>query len=165
MVLPLLDAHPGDGVPALGSPWEAQVERSLRQDPSGWTAEALSVGRAWVLLGWVEDAATRVVRSRDRELLRTAVSALVVVAAGPLDRRDVWVVAGLLRRAADLAGLRWDHAVDQLPGEPHPVGGVPADTPPTHEEVGAGSTFAFRRRPRSFDPVALERRLSRARPC
>ena len=94
-------------------------------------------------------------------LLRTAVSALVVVAAGPLDRRDVWVVAGLLHRAADLAGLRWDHAVDQLPGEPHPVGGVPADTPPTHEEVGAGSTFAFRRRPRSFDPVALERRLSR----
>lgn len=157
MVHALLDAHPGDGVPALGSAWEAQVERSLRQNPSGWRAGELSVGRAWVLLGWVEDAATRVVRSRDRELLRTAVSALVVVGAGPLDRRDVRVVAALLRRAADLAGLRWDHAAGHLAW----LAGLASATPPTHEEVGAGSSFAFRRRPPTFDPAALERRLSR----
>ncbi|WP_336392844.1 hypothetical protein [Klenkia terrae] len=165
-VLRLLDAHPGNGVPAIGSPWEREVEESLadRDWRAAVQAEGLSRDRSWVLLGWVEDAATRVARDCHRSTLTTAAYALAMLEVGRVDRRDVLVVAALLHRAADLAGLRWDRGVEDAVARAGGLGAtwlptVPAATPATHGESGAGRSFAFVRRPATFDPVALERRL------
>ncbi len=58
-----------------------------------------------MLLSWVEDAASLVVVERRPELVDRAAFAMSLLEASPLDRRDVMLVAVLVRRASTLVGL------------------------------------------------------------
>ncbi|SDD88300.1 hypothetical protein [Auraticoccus monumenti] len=125
--------------------------------------------QAWPLLSWAEDAATEVGRRGDEELVVRAVLAFCLLGASPLDRRDVQVVAALLRRACDLAGLDFLSLARTGCEAAGPLGvtcwswltHTSTRTPATHEEVGAGWTFTFRRRPSDFDVDRLLARLTR----
>lgn len=137
----------------------------------GWSARVASLGRdqAWVLLSWAEDAAATVVRRRDEDLVVRVVLALCLLGASPLDRRDVQVVAALLRRACDLAGLDFLALARTGCDAAGPLGRTcwgwlahTSDrTPATREEVGAGGGFAYRRRPSGIDVDRLLARFGR----
>ena len=85
-----------------------------------------------------------------------------------LDRRDIAVVAALLRRGADLVGLNYVESVTEGCSWAEEGLGrtaldllmhAPTSTSATHVEIGDGATFAFERRPPDFDVADLERWL------
>ncbi len=172
-VLDVLDRAPTGEAPGAG--WTADVERSLADAPDAWVAavaaEGLSKDRAWVLLSWVEDAASRLVRERRRDLVERAAFAMSLLEASPLDRRDVMVVAMLVRRGTTLAGLPFDKPVSRGCARAGELGTrceqwllrITDATPSTHEEVGEGRDLRFVRRPTSIDPDALLARFGRKR--
>lgn len=117
----------------------------------------------------MEDAASRGVAERRPDLVETAAFAMSLLEPSPLDRRDVMVVAALVRRGADLAGADFPALVrsgcdragvlgDRCLQWPWWVSDV---TPDTHEEVGTGSDFRFRRKPSHIHVDRLERWLGR----
>jgi hypothetical protein len=122
-----------------------------------------------VLLGWAEEATGEAVASSRPVLLETVAFALALLEASPLDRRDVMIVGILLHRAAALTGADFEEHVRRGCARAGALGErclewLPRVTdrlPSTHEEVGHGPTFEFRRTPPSFDPAALERKLTR----
>lgn len=155
--------------------WFLRVEQSLSTQPDQWlaairTAGALSTDRAWALLSWVEVAATQVARSGSLDLVECAAFARSLLWKCELDRRDISVVESLLSRSAQVAGIhRADYAAAVKAGCARAVefGAMAQEsllsaspsTPPSHAEEGAGASFAFRRRPASFDVEELERWL------
>ncbi|WP_432477898.1 hypothetical protein [Nocardioides sp. GXQ0305] len=174
-VLQLLDAYPPGGDDERRQ-WASEVRASLEERPEAWVAavgppgsDGLTERRAWVLLGWAEVTTGDVVATSRPDLIETVALALALLEASPLDRRDVMVVGILLHRAAVLtdadfeqrvrrgcarAGVLGERCLEWLPG-------ITDRLPNTHEEVGHGPTFAFRRKPPAFDPAALERKLAR----
>lgn len=149
--------------------WAEKVERSLREDTDLWLRAAddgdLSRDRAWILLAWVESAASDVVISRRPELVETAALAMSLLEDGPLDRRDVMVVASLVRRAALLARLEFTGLTDAGCRRAATRGRqcarwlsrVSPDTPPTHVEVGSGDGFRFERQPPRTDIATVRK--------
>lgn len=149
--------------------WAEEVERSLREDTDRWLRAAdhgdLSRDRSWILLAWVESAASDVVISRRPELVETAALAMSLLEDGPLDRRDVMVVASLVRRAALLARLEFTGLADggcQRAGTrgrrcAEWLSQVSPDTPPTHVEVGSGDGFRFERVPPGTHDATVRR--------
>ncbi len=124
----------------------------------------------WTLLGWAEVAASRSVRVVDHALLRLALAVLTIVdTASLLDHRDVLVVAGLLRRAADLVGLDPHEAaleVCRLPVvetmDRSVLGWFSQASPASnsyHREVGRRASFRFERVTRDIDVERLQRRF------
>lgn len=175
-VLELLDRSPATTDGAGRRSWFDDVTGSLQGAPAEWTAAAgpiedrsLGKDRAWVLLSWVEDAASLIGRDRRPELVETAAFAMSLLEASPLDRRDVMVVAMLVRRATTLSDLDFAMLARRGCDRAGLLGArcrtwllaITDATPSTHEETGSGATFAFRRKPAGFDPVALERKLTR----
>lgn len=176
-VLDLLDGSPPMGADQPRSRWWREVERSLDSERSSWVravgppgSGGLAKDRAWVLLSWVEDAADAIVNQRREDLLRTTAFALSLLEASPLDRRDVMVVALLLRRASTLADLDFDrlvtagcHDAGELGEACRPWLSRVVDSSPsppsTHTEVREGSTLHFRRTPQDVDVDRLERWL------
>lgn len=161
----LLDEHPGVTVGGWGS-WHDRVAHHLA-GPRGATLEGEDAELVWVALGWVELSASRVVQTMDDGLLRLGIAFLAVIDdAEVLDRRDVQVVGGLLRRACELIGSRIEVEVEAVRLLPHRgVGGSAVldwlgQTPPPlntlHAEVGEGSSFLFVREPTSADVELLE---------
>jgi hypothetical protein len=162
--LALLDDWPADA--ARQPDWRAAVERSLRRDRPKWIAGAdeLTRDRSWVLLGWSETAASLVVAGRRGRAsrVRAIAFAFAVLAASPLDRRDIQVVAALVRRACVLAGLDFHrlarrgcrHAGALGDGTWAWLRNAPASTPATHRETGTGSSFLFERVSGRPEPVA-----------
>lgn len=151
--------------------WRSDVEASLGADSEAWLA-AVSAGtlnqdRWWLVLSWVEHAASAIAATGRPELVELSAFALSLLENGPVDGREAMLVGGLVRRAAKHAGLdflplvaggcaragargeqclRWlSKATDRLP--------------PTHREVGEGRTFRFERKPKTFDEQAFIRRL------
>ena len=114
-VLDVLDDAPTGDEPRAA--WLADVERSLAGAPDAWVeavgSDGLSQDRSWVLLAWVEDAASQLVRERRRDLVELAAFAMSLLEAGPLDRRDVMVVAMLVRRGSTLAGIPFEAPVSR----------------------------------------------------
>jgi hypothetical protein len=174
-VLQLLDSYPDAGGEDRRREWASQVRESLEGRPEDWVAavgpegpSGLAEPRAWVLLGWAEVTAGEVVASSRPGLLETVAFALALLEASPLDRRDVMIVGILLHRAATLTGADFDRRVRRGCARAGALGArclewLPRVTdrlPSTHEEVGRGSAFEFRRKPPSFDPAALERKLT-----
>jgi hypothetical protein len=150
----------------------SRVQRSLDDAPQDWVTGVSAIGhldqdRAWILLGWIEMAASRIVRARSSELLVTGAFAMSLVALGPLDWRDCSVVASLLRRAAHLSGLDYATSVEMGCVRATPLDGegrevlvhASARTPSTHHESGAGRTFSFVRPEPDFDVEDLARWL------
>ncbi|MQA77676.1 MAG: hypothetical protein GEV10_04210 [Streptosporangiales bacterium] len=149
--------------------WADEVQRSLRDDPGAWLEAAgrgeLSRGRSRVLLGWVERSASSVVVSRSAELVEAGAFAMSLLEDGALDTRDVMVVASLVRRAADLAGLDFagsvragcERAGDRGARCLEWLRRVSERTPPTHIEVGSGAHFRFQRVPSEIDTERLMR--------
>lgn len=172
----ILDDHPDAG-PDASRRWVDEVRRSLTLDPGGWLrhvgaeggdAVAMTKDEAWALLGWVETAASFVVADRRADLVAPMAFALSLSGAGPLDLRDVMVVGSLLRRACLHIDADFEALVCAGAGRADEVGRralgwlleVSPDLPSTHVEEGQGTGFRFRRRASSFDPAALERKLS-----
>lgn len=154
--------------------WVADVAASLARNADAWLARAGAEGddgmtqhEAWALLGWVESAASLVVAERRPELVEAGGFALALVGAAPLDTRDAMVVASLLRRASSLIGADWEPLVTRGARRAGDLGAraltwlrrVSDEVPSTYTEMGEGASFAFRRVPSFFDPVALEQRL------
>ena len=170
-VLDVLDRAPTGEAPGAG--WLAEVERSLADAPDAWVAAAdsgeLSKDRAWVLLSWVEDAASQLVRERRRDLVERAAFAMSLLEASALDRRDVMVVAMLVRRATTLAGRPFEKPVSRGCARAGELGArceqwllrITDATPSTHEEVGEGRDLRFVRKPSSIDTDALQARFGR----
>ena len=174
-VLDLLERRPVEGGDGPGSGWHAEMTASLGSAQQEWLraagrpgSEQLSRDHAWVLLSWVESSVDPVVNERRKDLVRTSGFALSLLEGSPLDRRDVMVVALLLRRACTLAELDFVRLVTAgcrdagdlgeacLPWLSAVVDTSPA-TPSTHEEVWEGSTVHFRRKPQDIDIERLER--------
>ncbi len=181
-VLQLLDAYPDGGPEAARRRWADEVRESLEERPETWVSAvseagsgspALSKPRAWVLLGWAEEAVSEAVAAARPRLLETIALALALEEAGPLDPRDVMIVGILLHRAAVLLDTDFHRHVRrgcERAGDLGPpcrawLARISERLPNTHEEVGTGSSFAFRRKPPSFDPAALERKLTRRDPA
>ena len=172
-VLDVLDDAPTGDEPRAA--WLADVERSLAGAPDAWVeavaSDGLSQDRSWVLLAWVEDAASQLVRERRRDLVELAAFAMSLLEAGPLDRRDVMVVAMLVRRGSTLAGLPFEAPVSRGCARAGELGArceewllrITDATPSTHDEVGEGRDVRFVRRPTSIDPDALLARFGRKR--
>jgi hypothetical protein len=152
--------------------WVRSIADSMSREPDRWTAavDELDDGRSWRLLGFVELAASLVGREGSLRLAEQAAFALALLQGGPLDRRDVIVVADLLPRACDRAGLDFAAAVRAgcaRAGErgescrewllQRPVGAS------LYDEVGEGRTFRYRRVPAGFDADDLLDRLKRHR--
>lgn len=150
----------------------SRVQQSLDDAPQDWVVGVSAIGhldqdRAWILLGWIEMAASRIVRARSSALLVTSAFAMSLVARGPLDWRDCSVVASLLRRAAQLSGLDYATSIEvgclraaPLDGEGREIlVNASARTPSTHRESGAGRTFSFVRPEPGFDVQDLARWL------
>jgi len=171
--LALLDAGAGPDVP--GS-WGRDMAGSLGRDRASWLRVVgtqpqvgLSREQGWILLAWVEDAASELAGDGSRRLLETACFAISLLEASPLDRRDVIVVAMLLRRAAGLAGLDFAAAVRDGCAAAGDLGtrcaewlaGVSDALPATHEQVGTGRETRFRRRPSTIDTDELLRKFGR----
>ncbi len=166
-ILQLLD----DADTVYDQAWYSALERSLGQR-SEWASAVVDAGtisdeRAWTLLGWIEEAATELVRHRSRTTLVTAAFAMSLLSLSLLDRRDIIVVAMLLRRGATLADLNFIDAVTEGCDQAGELGQAafilltqaPSITPQTHLEIGQGDSFAFQPRPPDFDVAALERWL------
>lgn len=130
--------------------------------------DRLSDDRARTLLSWIEHSATRLVRARSGSTLAVAAFGTSLLMRSWLDRRDIAVVAALLRRGADLIGLDCVECVAE--GCSWAEAGLgsaasdllihaPTSTSSTHVEVGDGVMFAFERRPPDFDVADLERWL------
>lgn len=167
-LLALLDAgsrRPDDA-------WWNAVGRSLSGRPSDWVdavreAGSLDQDQAWALLSWVELAATEVARGGSGSLLESAAFGISLLVASDLDARDVAVVASLLRRGAQIAGIDFGecvgvgcaHAAEFGTAALDRLLSVEASTPATHAEVGEGPSFTFVRRPVDFDVLELERWL------
>lgn len=175
-VLELLDRSPSSAHVAERRAWLADVERSLQERPTEWIAAAgppedrsLGKDRAWVLLSWVEDVASLIGRETRAELVESAAFAMSLLEASPLDRRDVMVVAMLVRRAATVSGLDFTVHARRGCDRAGLLGArcrvwllqVTDATPSTHEETGSDASFGFRRKPAGFDPAALERKLTK----
>lgn len=171
-VLQLLDDIPSGGTADPASGWFARIEDSLYRNPHEWSSAIGRIGQlsdehAWSLLAWTEVASSQVVRTRSRKDLVTAAFAVVLALQSGLDRRDCALVASLVRRASVLAGLNFAAAVAEAStlagfreqGSLEVLAYVPARTPSTHSEFGAGATFAFIRKPPAFDVDDLERWL------
>ena len=153
--------------------WWLEVAERLRSAPGDWIRsvedEGLDTDRAWVLLGWVEDAASALVSTARADLLHAACFAISLLETGPLDRRDVMVVAMLLRRAAVQTGLDFGAAVRAGCAAAGDFGtrcaewlsGVSDALPTTHEQVGTGRGARFRRLPSTIDTDELLRRFGR----
>lgn len=146
--------------------WRRDLRISLDRSSSDWIAEFSRIAddQAWVLLSWAEDAASEIVRSRDRSLLVACVFAAGLLLRSALDARDVLVVVSLMRRGAALAGIEYREAA--LEGSVRANSDafsrgllltVSSETQSTHTEVGAGTFFEFRRTPSGFDGDALLR--------
>ncbi len=132
------------------------VDRSLGGNPEAWTAavgpqvrgDGLTRDRAWVLLSWVEDAASQIVAERRGDLVERAAFAMSLLEASPLDRRDVrwwwrwWY--GEHRRWQTWTSCRWFGPGAAEPGRWAPAvssgsRGSPASSPrPTRRWVRAG---------------------------
>jgi hypothetical protein len=172
-VLRLLDDYPADETPGAADAWVAQVEHSLRTDRVEWSmavmeVDRLSDDRAWTLLSWIESSATRLVRARSGSTLAVAAFGTSLLMRSWLDRRDIAVVAALLRRGADLVGLNYiERVAEGCSWAAEGLGRAaldllmraPASASYTHVEIGDGVTFAFERRPPDFDVADLERWL------
>ena len=171
-VLQLLDEIPRGSEPTPTAGWFFEIERSLEEAPREWTSAILAIGElsddhAWSLLSWIESAASQVVRSRSQTQLVTAAFAMSLALQSGLDRRDCSIVASLLRRAADLEGFDFSASVIEGCDRAGAMGrealalllSAPAETPATHVEAGAGSSFSFTRRTPEFDVDDLERWL------
>lgn len=151
--------------------WREDLTQSLMNNSPQWVgdvrARALSKHHAWELLSWVEVSAPVVVREERPELVELAAFAVALLEHSPLDRRDVQVVASLVRIAAEeaqldflelcRAGLRRADGLGKESARWLPR--TSAQVPPTHTVVGEGRTFDFQRVPPSFDPAELEQRL------
>ena len=172
-MLAILDRWVSAGEPGHQQ-WSAELEASLRTEVQSWVSELgrldrpLSDDRAWVLLGWAESEASRAVTARRPDLLELALVAFCLLGASDLDRRDVSIVASLVRRAADLLDADYRTLLESACGRAGELGAerrwlalVSAATPSTHTEVWGGSVFEFRRVPVPFDPEALKSRLLR----
>ena len=157
-------------------PWGHRLEQSMARDPGAWVEAAyvdpaLGEDDAWRLLGFVEMATSVVVRERRPALVQQAALALALLEDGPLDHRDVLVVADLLPRACTLSGVDLAQAIRHGCAPAGPRGlrcrrwllQRPAATLSTWEETGSGGSSAFRRVPAGFDPDDLLRRLERHR--
>jgi hypothetical protein len=175
VAIDLLDRWPTEGDDRARSGWYDDVADSLRSDRRRWVeevgppgSEQLSRERAWVLLGWAELSADVIVNQRSARTVRLVGFALSLLEASPLDRRDVMVVAILLRRACTLAGLDFAKHVGRGCRDAGDLGAAcapwlsrvvdPSPSPPsTHEEIREGSTLHFRRKQDDIDLERLER--------
>ena len=159
-----------DGGPA--SAWFSELEKSLRLEKMRWLSEVsetdwLSDDRSWVLLSWIEDAATHVVRTKSESALSVAIFGMALLMKSSLDRRDIDLVGALLRRAAFLAGLRYEDSVAEGCRWAGHLGEaaftilmrVDPVTPSTHTELGNGGSFTFVRSAPDFDVADLARWL------
>jgi hypothetical protein len=157
-VLGLLDDVPPGDERDLRRLWDEDVLRSLTAHAADWVAAAevpgaLDRDRGWWLLGWVEDAASLVAARQSDDLVRGAAFAMSLLEASPLDRRDVLVVAALVRRASTIVGLDYRGAVRAGCGRAGKRGETmerwllqaSQDLPPTYEQIGSGSEVEFRR--------------------
>jgi hypothetical protein len=171
-VLLLLDEFPIGTKPDPSRIWSIRVKESLDSEPQAWISAIarvgkLSDGQAWILLGWIEVAASEIVRKRSSDILETAAFAMVLVLQSSLDTRDCSIVAALLRRASGLADLDFTAAVTEGCNRAGELGREARELlehsartlPSTHVESGVGDTFFFTRVPPEFDVYELERWL------
>lgn len=157
--------------PAAGpnrADWFSRVEQSLGTEPGRWLgpalAGALDQDRAWRLLSWVEGAASAIADGRTPGRVSLAALAMSLLEASPLDRRDVMVVAALVRRAAEIAGLDYPQLVRAGCAAAGSLGEeclqwlwwASSEVPSTYEEVGSGASTRFRRKPSDIDIARLE---------
>ena len=168
-ILETLDCAPGGREAGSASPWFSELAISLRDEQDAWLSEMsriewLSDDRSWVLLSWIEDAATQVVRKRSRSTLEVAVFGISLLVKSHLDRRDIELVGALLRRGAFLADLHYEDSVAEGCRQAGHLGAaafprlmlIDSATPSTHTESGSGEDFTFDRRPPDFDVADLE---------
>lgn len=140
--------------------WDEDVQRSLATHESDWleaaqVPDALDRDRAWWLLAWVEDSASLVASKRSEELIALTAFAMSLLEASPLDRRDVLVVAALVRRASLVVGLDWRGPVERGCRSAGALGesmeryllNASHELPSVYEQIGSGSDIAFRRIP------------------
>lgn len=166
----LLDEFPysGEGRAA----WFARLEDSLGEDAELWVhaavgARGLSDDHAWILLSWIEEIASSIVRTRSAARVSIAALAMALVLSSGLDRRDCSIVASLLHRSAALADIDYVSAIEEglrkaglfAPDASAILLSAPAITPSTHLEKGAGGSFGFERRATEFDVTELQRWL------
>lgn len=168
-VLSILVGDDGRDEALPDSPWFDGIEDSLKNRRVEWLScvavEQLSDGPSWMLLSWIEVAATKVVRARSGRTLETAVFAMVLLTRSSLDWRDISVVGAILHRGAILANLRYGASVAKVCARSRPLGDSALDrlmhmdsaTPPTHIESMEGDPLVFSRRPSDFDVAELER--------
>lgn len=168
----LLDGVPPDAGPGNVDDWFSDIAASLANSPQQWLTAIdrtgqLSDEHAWSLLSWIETAASQVVRVRSQDALATCAFAMSLVLHSALDRRDCAIVASLLRRASERAGLDFAAGVTEGCEQAETTGQEAADLllhasptlPSTHLEAGFGETFCFTRVEPGFDVHDLERWL------
>lgn len=154
--------------------WTVELQRSLDLACAGWVAalgppgsDKLPRDRAWVLLSWVEITACAGPEALDVERLETAAVAFSLLEASPLDRRDVMVVASLLRHVSELAGLDFAAAARRGCANAGDLGatcagwliGVSAALPSIFVHADDARSPTFRRVHQEIDVDRLERWL------
>ncbi|GAA2073015.1 hypothetical protein GCM10009821_09020 [Aeromicrobium halocynthiae] len=166
----VLADHPDDGSTAEREAWSRRLETSLASESGWWVdrvgstgSQDLSTSEAWVLLGWVETAASRIGTEGRADLVERVAFILALREAGPLDRRDRSVVASPVRRAAEVRGLEFEDLVETGCDRAGALGRACLDwlleespeVPLTHRKVPTGSGgVAFVRESASRDGVA-----------
>ena len=147
--------------------WRLLLQRLLIVGGPGFSdRRALSVDRAWTLLGWCEEAASESIRERDAVLLEACTRGLLVLDADrAIDTRELLLVGSLIRRAVELLGLDWlrfQRGLASDAGQLLFLGRFPASVSgASHRESGSGSDFRFVRVPlATWSEEELLRRLS-----
>lgn len=161
--------YPTDGAEG---PWDRDVEAALSALMAGGTgdrvADAMTAGRCWILLGWVERCASRLVGPGALHRLSLALFALQLLShARALDDRELWLVASVVRYASSGAGLDYGIALADScqPWMSTAVADrfarISSDLPSTHVETVRRGRRMFDRRPSDIDMATISRKFRR----
>lgn len=115
-LLVVLDGDSPRGNERLGGKWDREIESVLSSMASSEhdrdLLSSLTKRRAWVLLGWADRAASRLTENDRIDRLSLALYALQFIgSSNSLDRRELFLVASVLRYAATCAGIDYEAAL------------------------------------------------------
>ncbi len=143
--------------------WYEDLESSLQHRSKAWVSFVNSGGfsqdQAWVLLSWVERSANRIGETGSSKVAKLACFAISLLDEGPLDLRDIMVVASLIRRSCVYHSLDFRSIAIEGTKLAGPLGAktlewllkVPDTISSLHKEITTGDGIRFERMPQNLN--------------
>lgn len=162
-----LDAPAPRSLDDLGGVWDLAIldecRRFVEADEQWKRAvrEPMDRNRSWAIVSWAEGMASLAVREHDRQYLVLGLVGLSLFDHRDFDARDAAVVFPLFVRAAELIGEDADDITGTAAKLTDSIGhswllslspSPTRRTQATHDEIGSGRSFAFRRRGDEWNP-------------